>query len=101
MHLVAVQLVDWTYDSFSGCWSSQLIADGKVYVCDEDGQVTVFVHSSDWQTAAPNGHPLAQSSFEDAIYTTPIVANNVLYIASRKRLYAIANSDKALPSEQK
>ena len=32
----------WTHDMLAAAWGSPLIVDGKVYVGDEDGDITVF-----------------------------------------------------------
>ncbi|MBI1902753.1 MAG: PQQ-binding-like beta-propeller repeat protein [Planctomycetia bacterium] len=93
--------VYWTHDLLAACWSSALLVDGKVYIGDEDGDVAVFRHSSDPNIAMKavrlesgqsvyqpinadeNGDPV---SMGNSIYMTPIVANNVLYIATRSTL---------------
>ena len=97
----------WTYDLLASCWGSPLIVDGKVYIGDEDGEVAVFRHSPDPRVAmkevAEELVPINAATWDsdvewegevasmgDSIYTTPIVANNTLYIANRRYLFAIA-----------
>jgi outer membrane protein assembly factor BamB len=75
--------VHWTYDMLSASWGSPLIVDGKVYVGDEDGDVTIFKLSTEPQ------EPLAEINMGNSVYSTPIVANNVLFIANRTHLFAI------------
>ena len=110
----------WNFDLYTNCWGSALLVDGHVYICDEDGDVTVFRHSADPQVAmntlepnigkygrfVPFNRPRDVEgathfdknawpnfcSMNSAIYMTPIVANNVLYIATRNTLYAIEAS---------
>jgi hypothetical protein len=41
----------------------------------------------------PGGAPLAEINMGSSIYSTPIAANGVLYIANRSRLFAIAEDD--------
>lgn len=84
----------WTYDMYSMCWGSPLIVDGKVYVGNEDGSVCVFRHSPDPDVALPGGKPIAVNDLGNAVYKTPVVVNNVLYIGSRDSLYAIEASDE-------
>ncbi len=72
----------WTHDMLAASWASPLIADGKVYLGDEDGEVTVFKLS-------PKKEVLAEVNMGSAVYSTPIVANGVLYIASKNMLFAI------------
>jgi outer membrane protein assembly factor BamB len=74
----------WTHDMYSTCWlGPPLIVDGKVYICDEDGDVTIF-------KLAKEKTILAEMNMRSAMYTAPIVANGVLYIANKTALFAIA-----------
>ncbi len=72
----------WTHDMLSASWGSPLIVDGKVYVGNEEGEVVVFEH-------APEMRILAENEMLNSVYTTPIVANGVLFIATRDTLFAI------------
>ena len=83
--------VFWTYDTFAECWSSPLIVENHVFVCDADGDVNVFRHSSDPIVAKRNRPEVDMGDINmgDSVNMTPIVANNVLYIATRSALYAI------------
>lgn len=82
--------VYWTYDQFAACWSSALVVNGKVYIADEDGHISIFHHSADPAVAMPGGAPLAEINMGSGIYSTPVAANGVLYIATRNHLFAIA-----------
>jgi outer membrane protein assembly factor BamB len=91
--------VHWTYDMLSASWGSPLVVDGKVYIGDEDGDVAIFTHSADPKVAlkedAGEMKPFfGEVNMGNSVYTTPIVAGNVLYIANRTHLFAIANQDK-------
>lgn len=84
----------WCYDMLAQAWGSPLIVDGKVYIGDEDGQVAIFRHSGDPNVAMKDdGGEMVpyygEIDMDSSIYSTPIVANNVLYISSRANLYAI------------
>jgi|GEM_PF-67321 len=81
----------WSYDLLAGCWGSALIVDGKVYIGDEDGDVVIFHHFGDPEAASRNGVPFAEMNMGTALYSTPVVANNVLYLATRNTLFAIEN----------
>jgi len=93
----------WTYDLLSAAWGSPLIVDGKVYIGAEDGDVKVFKLSpekiekgsctlpNEEETTAPL---LAKNAMGNPVYSTPIVANNVLYISSQDHLFAIESSKK-------
>jgi outer membrane protein assembly factor BamB len=75
--------VYWTYDLMSSVWGSPLIVDGHVYLGDENGDIRVF------QLSKEKHEPVSKIDMGDPVYTTPIVANGVLYIATRTRLFAI------------
>ena len=74
----------WKYDMLASAWGSPLIVDGKVYIGDEDGDVSIF------NMTAEKHDPIAEINMGNSVYSTPIVANGVLYIASRTHLFAIA-----------
>ena len=72
----------WTHDLGAHVWGSNLAADGKVYIGDEKGKVTVLACSKEKKV-------LHEARFGAPVYTSPIVANGVLYIATQTHLYAI------------
>jgi outer membrane protein assembly factor BamB len=74
----------WVYDMLAGAWGSPLITDNHVYIGDEDGEVAVFR-----LTSQPHD-PVAEIYMHSCVYSTPIVANDVLYITNRTHLFAIA-----------
>lgn len=85
----------WTYDMLSAAWGSPLVVDGKVYIGDEDGDVAIFRHSADPNVAMKeDGGDLVphygEINMGNSVYSTPIVAGNILYIANRTHLFAIA-----------
>jgi outer membrane protein assembly factor BamB len=84
----------WTYDMLAACWNSALVVDGKVYIGDEDGDVAIFRHSADPIKAIRfdkgDVEPwYGEINMSTSIYMTPIVANNVLYVATKEHLFAI------------
>lgn len=86
--------VHWTHDLFAACWTTPLVADGKVYVGDEEGKITIFPLSADPYVALAArdlGWFEARYTVElgNSIYNTPIVADGVLYVATKTHLYAI------------
>ena len=66
----------------AAAWGSPLIVDSKVYIGDDDGDVTVFKLSKKQEQ-------LAEINMGTSVYSTPIIASGVLYISSRNRLFAI------------
>ncbi len=76
----------WGYDAFSASWGSAMIVEGKVYVADEEGDVAIFELSREMNL-------LAEVYLENSVYSTPIVANNVLYVMNKDTLFAIAENE--------
>jgi outer membrane protein assembly factor BamB len=72
----------WTHDMMVASWGSAMIADGKVYCGDENGEVYIFALSKEKKE-------LGKIDMGSSVYSTPIVANNVLYISSKNYLFAI------------
>jgi len=79
--------VYWTHDMFAASWGSVLIVDGKVYVGDEDGDITVFELSKKLKV-------LSEINMINSIYTSPVVANNTLFISNKSTLFAIKSGAK-------
>ncbi len=72
----------WTYDMLAAAWGSPLIADGKVYIGDEDGDITIF-------RLSPEQDMIAEINMGTSVYSTPIAVGNTLYIANKSHLFAI------------
>jgi outer membrane protein assembly factor BamB len=92
--------VNWTFDLFAATWGSAMIVGDKVYVGDEEGKVSIFGLSSDPAVAMKKEgddqfQPLYQIEMGNAVYSTPVIAKNVLYISNKSHLFAIANQDEA------
>ena len=78
---------NWTYDMFASSWGSPLIVEDKVYIGDEDGDVVIFKLSAKQEM-------VAEINMGNAVYSTPIVANNVLYVSNKDTLFAISADGK-------
>jgi outer membrane protein assembly factor BamB len=72
----------WTHDMKAHMWGSTMVADGKVFVGDEDGDLVVLA-------ADKTKKVLSETNLGAPVYSTPIVANGTLYIASNTHLYAL------------
>jgi putative pyrroloquinoline-quinone binding quinoprotein len=77
----------WSYDMLAAAWGSAMIVGDKVYIGDEDGDIVVFNLSKE------EHKPVAEINMGNSVYCTPVVANNVLYIANRDHVFAIAPTD--------
>lgn len=76
----------WVHDTLSHIWSSPLAVDGKLYIGNEDGVLTILEISKEKNI-------INEIDFDGPIYSTPIVANGVLYVATQTQLYAIAETE--------
>ena len=86
--------VHWTYDMLSAAWGSPLIVEDKVYIGNEDGELAIFRHSADPEVAMSDGEPYyGTRDMGNSVYSTPIVAGNILYITNRTHLFAITQMD--------
>jgi outer membrane protein assembly factor BamB len=74
--------VYWTHDLMSIVWGSPCIADGKIFIGDEDGDIVVFELSKELNVLATNpmGGP---------IYTTPVAVGDTLYVSTKEQLIAV------------
>jgi outer membrane protein assembly factor BamB len=83
----------WTHEVDGEVWGSTLVADGRLYVGTLRG--TLWVLSADRTKRV-----IGSVDLGDAIYTTPVAANGVLYVATMSRLYALgAAAHLPLPSD--
>jgi outer membrane protein assembly factor BamB len=73
----------WEHDLLAAVWGSPYVVDGKVLIGDEDGDIAVL-------QAGRTHELLSEVNMGNSVYSTPVVANGVLYIMTRSRLYAIA-----------
>lgn len=78
----------WVYDLFANSYGTPLIADGKVYFADEDGDIAVFKVSKT-QTL------LQEIMHINSVNCTPVACGNILYVLDKTILYAIASPDAA------
>jgi len=81
------------HDMFAAMWSSTMVADGKVYLGDEDGDVVVIQHGrgAKAKETDPLAKPniLAENAMDSSVYSTVITANGVMFVMTRNNLYAI------------
>lgn len=81
----------WVYDMKAHMWSSPLVADGKVYVADEDGDLVILPATKDFDPEEQD--PIFETYFAAPVYSSPVAANGVIYVATQTHLYAIGGSD--------
>ena len=81
----------WEYDTFSAVWGSPMVVDGNVYLGDEDGDLVILKAGKE---QPPTDEELENQGrvklFPSSIYSTPTIANGVLFITDRSQLYAFS-----------
>ena len=82
----------WTHDMFALSFSTPLIAGDNVYIADFDGDILIFRASAKKQL-------VNELNMQNAVATTPVVANGVLYISTLYKLFAIADEATAKTAE--
>jgi outer membrane protein assembly factor BamB len=73
----------WKHDMFAAIWGSPMVIDGKVYLGDEDGDVTVL-------NADRTMKVLAESNMGSSVYSTAVPANGTLFIVNRNQLVGLS-----------
>ena len=73
----------WTHDMLAAVWASPLVADGKVYLSDEDGDVVVMAHGKEAKV-------LTEINMGSAVYATAVPAHGTLFLNNRSQLFAIS-----------
>ena len=71
----------WVYETGGQAWGSILAADGKLYF----GTKSEFLVMA----AGKEAKVLSRTQLGSAMYTTPVAANGVLYVASQQYLWAV------------
>lgn len=72
----------WVYDTKSHIWGSTMIADGKVYIGTEDGDLVIL-------QAGKTLKEIGKVDMRSPVYASPIAANGSLYVATPTHLYSI------------
>ena len=82
----------WTFDTFAAVWGSPFIADGRVYIGDEDGDVAVL-------RAGRQLEELGEYNLGASVYSTPVARDGALYILTRNRVWALQDGAQGEPLE--
>lgn len=89
----------WQHDMKAHMWGSTMVADGKVYVGDEDGDLCVLAATKEKKILSAiyddKGKMIADGPNLGApVYSTPVVADGAIYIASNSHLYCFSDTAK-------
>ena len=72
----------WTHDMFAAIWGSPLVADGKVYLGDEDGDIVVLQPGKTLKV-------INEMNMGSSVYSSPVAVNGTIFISSRNQLFAL------------
>jgi outer membrane protein assembly factor BamB len=72
----------WYHDMKAPVWSSPYYVDGKVYLGNDDGVITVFAHGKEKKI-------LAENDMGGKVRATPVAANGALFVMTENKLYAV------------
>lgn len=84
----------WTYNTYAAIWGSPYVADGKVYLGDEDGDIVVLKTGKKMEV-------LHEVNMGSSVYTTPVAKDGVLYVGTRSKLFAIKEGAGKKPEAAK
>ena len=73
----------WIHDMFAAIWGSPMLIDDKVYLGDEDGDLTVLQHGKELKV-------ISEMNMGSSVYSTVVPANGAMFIMNRNQLFAIA-----------
>lgn len=68
-------------------YSSPVTGDGKIYLVDDRGRLTVVSAVREWEV-------LAQSDFEEGTYATPAIVEGRIYLRTAGHLYCFGIAEK-------
>lgn len=73
----------WKHDMFAAMWGSPIIIGDKIYLGDEDGDVTILQHGRELKV-------VNEVNMGSSVYATAVPANGTLYIMNRNQIWALA-----------
>jgi outer membrane protein assembly factor BamB len=85
--------VNWVYDQKAHMWGSTMVADGKVFSGDEDGDVVILAADKTMKV-------LNEINLGAPVLSTAVVANGIVYIGTQTHLFAIGANEKPVISDQ-
>lgn len=79
----------WRHDLLSDLWGTPLVAEGRLYVKDGDGDIVVFEAGREKKILAKNSGD-TDLGIKDLNTGSVVAANGVLYFTGGSKLYAVA-----------
>lgn len=76
--------VIWSERFGGNCSASPIYADGRIYMANEEGKVTVLAPGREFKV-------LAENKFPDGFMASPAVSGKALYLRTKTHLYRVEN----------
>jgi outer membrane protein assembly factor BamB len=80
--------LQWRHDTKGHIWGSTLLADGKVYVGNEDGYLTILPTKREL-----GKDDVIEIDMGSPVLSTPVAANGVLFVQTHTHLFAIDEAE--------
>lgn len=77
--------IHWRYDALAPVWASPVVLDGRLYVVDTDGEVTVM-------SAGKEMVVHREIDMGAPIYRAPVATEDVLFVMTSDRLFALSEN---------
>ena len=77
----------WDYDTLGHIWGSTLVVGNRMLLGNEEGELVILATGKEKKE-------LGKVEFSAPIYSSPVVANDTLYVATQTHLYAFSDSEK-------
>ena len=74
----------WVHDTKGHIWGSTLVADGRVYIGNEDGYMTIIPATKEYDK-----EQVVEIEMPSPVLNSAIAANGVLYLSTHTHLFAI------------
>jgi len=84
----------WTHDLLAAVWGSPFVADGRVYIGDEDGDVAIL-------KAGKTKEVIAEPNVGVSVYSTPVAKGGGLFVLGRNRLFALRAGAQGSPATRR
>jgi outer membrane protein assembly factor BamB len=73
----------WTHDLLAAVWASPIVVDNKLYIGDEDGDITIMQLGKEMKV-------ISELNMGSSVYATITPANGTLFVMNRNELWAVA-----------
>ncbi|HEY1082862.1 MAG TPA: PQQ-binding-like beta-propeller repeat protein, partial [Prosthecobacter sp.] len=77
----------WKFDTKGHIWASPLVADGKVYIGNEEGELFILAEGKELKE-------LSTIEFPAPLLSGLVAANGCLYVATHTHLYCFKEGGK-------